>query len=347
MEEAKKLKLGIVGVTGYGGAELVRILLNHPSFQLSFGTSTREAGKKIHEIHPNLLGRSDLEISDHPVGDESIWDELDGVFLAMPHGQSMNLVPKLPSHLKVVDLAGDYRIKDYDVFTKHYGKDHPDFERQASFAYGLTEINRHEVTKSRLVANPGCFATAVQLALLPLVKSGLLEDFVVVDAKTGSSGSGAVPRSTTHHPFRSSAFYAYKLLAHQHLPEIEQSLKGAGFSGETLFQVHSAPMTRGIFASQYAKVKRDVSIEELTYIYENFYEGSPFIRLRKGSPNVSWVAHTNFVDIGFGISGRNVAVFSAIDNLVKGAAGQAVQNMNLMMGFNEELGLNQIGGHPT
>jgi N-acetyl-gamma-glutamyl-phosphate reductase len=203
------------------------------------------------------------------------------------------------------------------------------------------------------VSNPGCFATATLLGLAPLVAAGALAGRVVVDAKTGSSGSGAKPAANTHHPQRANSFYAYKPFTHQHVPEIEQTLgdvsEGGEWSNELVFMTHSLPVSRGIFASIYAEARGEgsaMTVEELTALYADFYRGSFFVRLVKGSPDINWVKLTNFCDIGFAVRGRQIAVFSAIDNLVKGAAGQAVQNMNLMFGLDERAGLLLTGGNP-
>jgi len=252
--------------------------------------------------------------------------------------------------VKVVDLSGDFRLRDAEEFREHYGREHTAAELQREFVYGLTELNRGEIAKARLVSNPGCFATATLLGLAPLAASGRLRGRVVVDAKTGSSGSGAKPAANTHHPQRMNSFYAYKPFTHQHVPEIEQALRGVsgGWASELVFMTHSLPVSRGIFASIYAELAEGDSMtdEELAAVYADFYRGSFFVRLVKGSPDINWVKMTNFCDIGFAARGRQVAVFAAIDNLVKGAAGQAVQNMNLMFGLEEKAGLLLVGGNP-
>lgn len=271
----------------------------------------------------------------------------------MPHGQALEVAPRLPSGLKVIDLSGDFRLRDAAEFKEHYGREHTAMALQREFVYGLTEINRERIRSARLLSNPGCFATATLLALAPLVSKGtLLKGRIVVDAKTGSSGSGAKPAANTHHPQRSNSFYAYKPFTHQHLPEIEQTLgdigAARGRSNELVFMTHSLPVARGIFASVYAEVGEgnQMTADELAALYRDFYGGSFFVRLVKGSPDINWVKTTNFCDIGFAARGRQVAVFSAIDNLVKGAAGQAVQNMNLMFGLEETTGLLLVGGNP-
>jgi N-acetyl-gamma-glutamyl-phosphate reductase common form len=304
----------------------------------------------VGEVHRNLYGLTDMRFEKAPEDFESL-SHLDCVFLALPHGQALEVAPRLPTGVKVVDLSGDFRLRDAAVFAEAYGREHTAAELQREFVYGLTELNREEIKKARLVSNPGCFATATLLGLAPLAASGALKGRVVVDAKTGSSGSGAKPAANTHHPQRANSFYAYKPFTHQHVPEIEQTLgdvSGGEWSSELVFMTHSLPVARGIFASIYAELEegREMSAEELGRLYGDFYEGSFFVRLVKGSPDINWVKLTNFCDIGFAARGRQVAVFSVIDNLVKGASGQAVQNMNLMFGLDEKEGLMLVGGNP-
>jgi N-acetyl-gamma-glutamyl-phosphate reductase len=218
---------------------------------------------------------------------------------------------------------------------------------QSTFVYGLTETNRKEIQSARLVSNPGCFATATILGLAPLVANGALTGRVVVDAKTGSSGSGAKAAANTHHPQRMNSFYAYKPFTHQHVPEIEQELRAVGdWTSELVFMTHSLPVARGIFASIYVETRNELGEEEVRQLFRDFYRDAFFVRLVKGSPDINWVKTTNFCDIGFAVRGRQLVVFSAIDNLVKGAAGQAVQNMNLMLGLEEKTGLLLLGTNP-
>jgi N-acetyl-gamma-glutamyl-phosphate reductase len=344
-----KIRVGIFGGSGYGGAELLRILLFHPYAEVALVTANEHAGKAVGEVHRNLYGLTDLRFEKAPEDFETL-SELDCVFLALPHGQALDIVPRLPSGAKVIDLSGDFRLRDAAAFSSAYGREHTATELQREFVYGLTELNREAIKSARLVSNPGCFATATLLGLAPLAASGALRGRVVVDAKTGSSGSGAKAAANTHHPQRSNSFYAYKPFTHQHVPEIEQTLGdvSSAWSNELVFMTHSLPVARGIFASIYAEVdeRRAMSAGELERLYHDFYEGSFFVRLVPGSPDINWVKMTNFCDIGFAARGRQVAVFAAIDNLVKGAAGQAVQNMNLMFGLDEKAGLLLVGGNP-
>ena len=257
------------------------------------------------------------------------------------------MAPKLPAQVKVIDLSGDFRLSDSDVFARHYGREHTAMNAQSQFVYGLTETNREVIKSATRIANPGCFATATLLGLAPLVANNLLSCRVIVDAKTGSSGSGAKPAANTHHPQRSNSFYAYKPFVHQHVPEIEQELKSIGeWTNELIFMTHSLPVARGIFASIYAQTKKEIGAAAVRAMFAEFYRDSFFVRLVDGSPDINWVKTTNFCDIGFAARGRQLVVFTAIDNLVKGAAGQAVQNMNLMFGLDEKTGLMLMGTNP-
>jgi N-acetyl-gamma-glutamyl-phosphate reductase len=341
-----KLKIAIFGGSGYGGSELLRILLRHPNAEVKLVTANEHAGKAVSAVHRNLYGLTDLQFNQAPDNLETLTD-FDCVFLALPHGQALELAPRLPSHLKVIDLSGDFRLSDADVFTEHYGRPHTAMEAQSQFVYGLTETNREVIRVARCVANPGCFATATLLGLAPLVANNLLAGRVIVDAKTGSSGSGAKAAANTHHPQRSNSFYAYKPFTHQHVPEIEQELRSVGdWSNELVFMTHSLPVARGIFASIYTETNREITAAEARSLFGDFYCDSFFVRLVDGSPDINWVKTTNFCDIGFAARGRQLVVFSAIDNLVKGAAGQAVQNLNLMFGLDEKTGLMLVGTNP-
>src|SRR4029079_4115746 len=342
-EKTDQIRVGIFGGSCYGGAELLRILLFHPNAELVFVTANEQAGKSIAEVHRNLNGLTNLNF----IKDAEDLSDIDCVFLALPHGQAMDIVPRLPATVKAIDLSGDFRLRDQSVFEKHYKQPHTAMDAQPEFVYGLTETNREAIRDARLIANPGCFGTATLLGLAPLVANHLLHGRVVVDAKTGSSGSGAKAAANTHHPQRMTSFYAYKPFTHQHVPEIEQELAHVGdWTSELVFMTHSLPVARGIFASIYAESKLELAEAELRNIFADFYSESFFVRLVNGSPDINWVKTTNFCDIGFAARGKQIVIFSAIDNLVKGAAGQAVQNMNLMFGWDETTGLKLIGTNP-
>jgi N-acetyl-gamma-glutamyl-phosphate reductase len=355
-----KIKIAIFGGSGYGGSELLRILLFHPQAEIVLVTANEHTGKSVGEVHKNLFAICNLRFAIAPE-DLSTLTDIDVAFFALPHGQALHLIPQLPKNVKAIDLSGDFRIDEADVFKQFYKLERA--EMQSEFVYGLTETNREKIKSAKYIANPGCFATATLLALAPLVKSGLLAGRIVVDAKTGSSGSGAKAAANTHHPQRMNSFYAYKPFIHQHVPEIEQHLREVGeFNNDLVFMTHSLPVSRGIFASCYMETKENISNEELRKIYQDFYHptkpelrtpnseiktDSFFIRLVEGSPDINWVKTTNFCDIAVHTNGKKqVVVFSAVDNLVKGAAGQAVQNMNLMFGLDEKTGLILVGTNP-
>ena len=342
----KKICVGILGGSGYGGSELLRILLFHPDAEVVVVTANEQAGKSVGEVHRNLYGVSDLTFSALSENLNEL-TELDCIFLALPHGQAMSIAPRLPARAKVIDLSGDFRLSDLEQFERHYGQPHTAMDTQSGFVYGLTETNRNAIPDAQRIANPGCFATATLLGLAPLVAGGFINGRIVVDAKTGSSGSGAKAAANTHHPQRMNSFYAYKPFTHQHVPEIEQELARVGdWSNELVFMTHSLPVSRGIFASIYVESKDELSEAQLRDIFAEYYDGSFFVRLVKGSPDINAVKTTNFCDLGFAVRGRQAVVFSAIDNLVKGAAGQAVQNMNLMFGLDEKTGLMLVGTNP-
>jgi len=340
------IRVGIFGGSGYGGSELLRILLSHPNAEVTLATANEHAGKPVGDVHRNLYGLTDLRFQ-KAQDDAQAVEDLDCLFLALPHGQAMDIVPGLPANLKVIDLSGDFRLRDKDEFAQHYGQEHTAIETQAEFVYGLTETNRERIRGARLISNPGCFATATLLGLAPLVARQVIDGRVIVDAKTGSSGSGAKAAANTHHPQRMNSFYAYKPFTHQHVPEIEQELRSVGeWNSDFVFMTHSLPVARGVFASIYVETRSELTEDGLRAIFSEFYRDSSFVRIVEGSPDINWVKTTNFCDIGFAVRGRQVVIFSALDNLVKGAAGQAVQNMNLMFGLDETAGLKLIGTNP-
>ena len=342
------IKAGILGGSGYGGSELLRILLFHPQVELALVTANEHAGKRIDAVHPNLAHLTDLRFE--PVQDLRELQALDCVFFALPHGQSMEIVPSLPRSVKAIDLSGDFRLTDAAKFKRFYGREQTAMDTQREFVYGLTEVNRNKIKEAARIANPGCFATALELGLFPLVASGLVKGKVIADMKTGSSGSGAKAAANTHHPKRANSFYAYKTFEHQHQPEVEQLLTSVNsrwpFQCNLVFQVHSIPVVRGIFASIYVTPGRSTTRAEIDNLFREFYGDEFFIRLVDGSPDINWVKNTNFVDIGWAASDDTVIIFVALDNLVKGAAGQAVQNMNLMFGIEERTGLVLPGSNP-
>jgi N-acetyl-gamma-glutamyl-phosphate reductase common form len=348
--KSEKLKVGIVGASGYGGSELLRLLLGHPHAEISLATANEHAGKKAADVHRNLLSLSDIVFTSTPE-DLSSSGDLDVVFFALPHGQAMRLIPSLPSNVRAIDLSGDFRLNDHETFERYYGFRQSEPELQNDAVYGLTETNREAIKVARVIANPGCFATATILGLAPLVAANLIGGAINVDAKTGSSGSGIKPATNTHHPQRVNSFYAYKPFRHQHVPEIRQHLESLGdFSKGFVFMTHSLPVSRGIFVTSFVPLAKSMESDELKDLFVSFYGKASgrnfFVRLVDDSPDINWVKMTNFCDLAVHSDGETAVVFSAIDNLVKGAAGQAIQNMNVMFGFEETTGLRIIGSNP-
>jgi N-acetyl-gamma-glutamyl-phosphate reductase len=352
------VRVAVLGASGYIGGEALRLLLGHPNVEVVAVTSASNAGKPVTSVHPHLTKLTDLAFRADLPPEEA--GEYDAIFMALPHGQAIERVPRMleaggkggprGDGPVLLDMSGDFRIKDAAVFAQYYGLDHSAPEQALRAAYGLTEWNREAIREARLVACPGCFPTGALLALTPLAKAGLLDGPVVVDSKTGSSGSGKEPGEGTHHPTRANDFRAYGLFKHRHLPEIAQELgKWLGDSRQqpnVVFTPHSAPMVRGIFTTAYAFPSKPVSADELKAIYEEAYANEHFVRL-VDTPRVVVVQHTNFCDLNATTDGQGrVIVTSAIDNLVKGGAGQAVQNLNVAFGWPEHTGLNFPGTMP-
>jgi len=349
----KNIHAVILGAAGYGGGELLRLLAGHPAVVSVQALSKSHAGKPLWSAHPNLRGfvpGAFLAEADWPALAE---DGAVVVFSAQPHGMLARELEALEAawagaglaeRVTLIDLSGDFRLKDPAAFAAAYGQAHPAPARLGDFVYGLSEWNASALRGARRIANPGCFATAVQLALLPL--AGLDLGFVAVSGVTGSSGSGALPRETTHHPTRAGDFRAYKPLAHQHQAEIAASLAGRGATFDLGFVPHSAPLVRGIFVTAQFQLPEGVTVTDLTGRFERAYAAAPFVRLGEGSPCLNAVNGSNACDLGFAVEGRQAVVFAALDNLLKGMAGQAVQNMNLALGLDETVGLWLPGGFP-
>ncbi len=338
------VKVGIAGGSGYGGVELLHILLRHPEADIRWISAQQHVGKRVPDLYPNLRGFSDLVFS--PM--ESLRaGELDVLFLALPHGQAQKIAPGLPSDLLVIDLSGDFRIADPAVFERFYGFAMAGVDLQKDFVYGLPEINRERIRNARRISNPGCFATATILALYPLFREGIIRGPVFVDAKTGSSGAGNSPAAGTHHPRRANSLFPYKPFAHQHLPEILQALgQGGGAMNHLVFQTYSAPFVRGIFSSHYMELMEPLTTDQVRCVFDKYYGNERFIRWVGDKPDVNYIRHSNYVDIGAVIDQTYLIVWSALDNLQKGAAGQAVQNMNVALGFEETTALALPPVHP-
>lgn len=309
----------LIGGSGFIGGEVLRLLLGHPDVQLVSVSAHSHARERVDVVQPNLRGLTELEFVTH----EEI-EPADVTFLSLPHGQSDSHVPETG---RVVDLSGDHRLFDPELRSKHYG----DFE---SFVTGIPEIARESIRDARHVAAAGCFATAAILGVHPLAKEGYVDGRVIVDGKTGSSGSGIKPKAATLHGFRQGSFLGYGMFSHRHQPEMEQST-----GVEILFQPHSTPLVRGVFTTSYIPLEREIDSDSLLELYRSHYQDCPFVRLQKGSPNVLWTRGSNFIDIGVQADARMAIVFSAVDNLIKGGAGQGIQCMNLMFGLEETRGL--------
>jgi N-acetyl-gamma-glutamyl-phosphate reductase common form len=316
----------VIGGSGYVGGEVLRLLLSHPEVELRSVTAHESAGRRVDEVQPNLRGFTDLRFAAHEGAAPA-----DVTFLALPNGTTGPFVPKSG---KVVDLSGDFRLAERAAWEAGYGMTHPAWHLQREFVTGIPEIHRDRIRSARCVSVAGCFATCAILAIHPLSSRGLVAGRVIVDGKTGSSGSGARPSANTLHAFRRSSFFGYGMFQHRHQPEIEQAT-----GVPVLFQPHSTPLVRGVFNTVYVPLKAPMETQALLALYEETYEGSPFVRLQQGSPNVSHTRGSNFADLGVQARGETAIVFGAIDNLVKGAAGQAVQCMNVMLGLDERAGL--------
>ncbi len=342
----KKLRVGIEGGAGFTGGELLRLLQGHPNAEVTQVTSSTYPGRPVFMAHPNLRARTDLRFVQ-----KLDYSKLDCLFIAGGHGDSMRDVPAIVAHagkkLRIVDLSGDFRLRDPKLYPKWYTRTHKAPELLKDFAYGLVELNRKAIAKSHLIANPGCFATATALALGPLAKAGVA-GVASVTAITGSSGSGANPSHITHHPIRHSNMKAYKPFVHQHVPEIEQVLENlAGKRALTLSLIPlSGPFVRGIYAVCQVDAPKGWTEEKVQGLYKAAYGDSRFVRLVEEPPSLAAVVGSNHCDIFVTVQDGRIGVISAIDNLVKGASGQAIQNLNVMMGWDEGLGLELAGHYP-
>ncbi|NGQ95669.1 N-acetyl-gamma-glutamyl-phosphate reductase [Brevibacillus sp. SYP-B805] len=338
------IRVGIVGATGYSGVELIRLLAHHPDATVAHLYTSSAAGESLAHMFPHL-GDEELPVLE-PIDPVRIARENDVVFLATPSGVSSTLTPSLlENDVRVIDLSGDFRLKSPESYRTWYKKEPASGELLAKAVYGLPEWNREQVAAASFIANPGCYPTATLLGMLPLAKSGWAEpDSWIVDAKSGVSGAGRGVSLGVHFGEVNESVSAYKVAQHQHTPEIEQELcRQTGTETIIQFTPHLIPMTRGILATAYARLNRTVSVEDLQQLYQETYADKPFVRIRPfGShPRTKEVYGTNFCDIALHLDQRTgrVIILSVIDNMVKGAAGQAIQNMNLMLGLDETSGL--------
>jgi len=348
-------RIGIVGGTGYVGSEILRLLLLHPQAEVTMVTSRQTAGEYVFNVHPNLRGMTQLKFV--PLSIAEIQNNCDLVFTATPHGGSMNLVPRLlETGIKVIDMSADFRLKEPGAYDKWYGWAHTSPELLKEAAYGLPELHREEIKKARLVACPGCMATATILALAPFVRTGLVENnHIIADLKVGSSGAGSKPTIASHHPERFGGVRPYKVAGHRHIAEIEQELNNLSSEPVTIsFTPHAVNMIRGILATIHVFPKVPLATKDIWKTLRLQYENEPFIRFvkyLKGTyqlPDPKITLGTNFCDIGFEIDSHanRLLLFSAIDNMVKGASGQGVQCLNIMMGIEETIGIKSTGFHP-
>lgn len=341
-----KTKVAIAGATGYVGQELIRLLLQHPEVEIVAVASNSNEGEQFEHIFPGFSGL--LSKTFTAVDLEALAEQSDVLFLALPHGVAGGTVSEtVLANTKVIDLSGDFRIKNEAVKAEWYGSAAGANKNAA--VYGICELNRDAIKSSTFVANPGCYATATILALAPLVKAGLIApNSIIIDGKSGVSGAGRAASLKTHFNECNESMKAYQMPTHRHTPEIEEIL--SGFTSEevvTTFAAHLVPMQRGILITAYGALTKPVSDEEVLAAYNEVYKGEPFIRMAppgKPLPETRWVKGSNYCDIGFAVDRRSnrIVVVSAIDNLIKGAAGQAVQNMNIILGIDETTGLNQI-----
>jgi N-acetyl-gamma-glutamyl-phosphate reductase len=333
------IRVAIIGASGYTGAESIRILLRHSEAQLTYLTALPEECGAVEDVFPQFKGRCPMQIE--PLDLDKLSELADVALCCLPHKVSMGFVPKLlDAGLKVIDFSADYRLKDVAVYEKYYVK-HTDTENLKHAAFGLPELFRDKIKGARLVANPGCYPTGAALAIAPLLKQGLIEtETIIVNAVTGVSGAGNKPTSKFHFPNMNENLFPYGIGTHRHMPEIEQIAGDiAGKKVTVLFQPHAGPFDRGILSTIYCQPKENINNEQLEKLYHDFYSGEPFVQICKSAPGVKDVAGTNYCHIfPTCVKGRIVS-FSAIDNLVKGASGQAIQNMNIIFDLEETTGL--------
>ena len=345
------IKVGIIGSTGYAGGELVRILMNHKEAEIKWFGSRSYVDKKYADVYQNFFKIVDDKCMDDNM--EALANEVDVIFTATPQGLCASLVNEdILNKVKIVDLSADFRIKDVATYEKWYGIEHksPQFIDEA--VYGLCEINREAVKNARLIANPGCYPTCSTLSIYPLAKEGLIDmSTVIIDAKSGTSGAGRGAKVDNLYCEVNENIKAYGVANHRHTPEIEEQLSYA--SGEEVllnFTPHLVPMNRGILITAYASLKKDVTYEEVKAVYDKYYANEKFVRVLEKDvcPQTKWVEGSNYVDVNFKIDRRTkrIIMMGAMDNLVKGAAGQAVQNMNLMFGLKESEGLELVPMFP-
>lgn len=343
----RKHRIGIVGATGYTGSELVRLLAAHPEAEISAITSESRKGDKFSDVHPQFQDLFELELTSM----EDLPEDLDVVFLALPHGVSMDFVSRYhPAKYKIIDLSGDFRLSSKAVYEEWYKKEHHYEKGFNEAVFGLPELFREQIREAGLVANPGCFPTSATLALAPLLKNRLIaEDRILIDSKTGITGAGIKAKPNTHFPVVNDNFIAYGLKSHRHTIEIQETLsKYSETECTVLFTPHLLPVDRGILSTCYTKPAGPVTEAEIRELFAGFYRNERFVRVTDDIPHLKRVRGTNYCDVYVTYDERTNTIISigVIDNLVKGAAGQAIQNMNLMLGLDEHTGLANIPLQP-
>lgn len=332
------LTVAIIGASGYTGAEAIEILLRHPQTKLTYLTALPEECGNIADIFPRFKGRCSLDVE--PLDLNKLISKAKVALCCLPHKVSMEFVPKLlKAGLKVIDFSADYRIKDIKVYEKYY-QPHSDPENLKHAVYGLCELYRDKIKNAKLIANPGCFPTGFLLGVAPLLKNKLIEPSVIVNAVTGISGAGKNPSKNFHFPNMNENFFSYGIGNHRHQPEMEQiASEIAGTNVDVLFQPHAGPFDVGILSTIYCQPKEKMTAEKLTELYKSFYKNERFVQVLNTAPMLKDIAKTNYCHIFPAICKDKIVVFTAIDNLIKGASGQAIQNMNIMYGFDEISGL--------
>jgi len=334
------VQVAILGASGYSALELIKLLLRHPEVEITALTTRQTDACHVDEVHPALAGRLELKLENlSPV---QVAERADCVFCCLPHGASAAAVKELlAAGKRVVDLSADYRLNDPAEYAKWYGTEHPDAARLAETVYGLPELYRERIKGAKLVANPGCYPTGACLALAPLLRKGVLEtEGIIIDSKSGVSGGGREPKPQFHFPECNESVTAYGVGTHRHMPEIDQVLSdAAGTEVQTVFTPHLIPMDRGILSTCYAMPAIEVSAEDVLSLLHEFYSEEPFVRVSEVLPATKQVTDTNYCDLTARYVRGRVIVVSAIDNLIKGASGAAVQNFNLMYGFPETTAL--------
>ncbi|XP_057800820.1 probable N-acetyl-gamma-glutamyl-phosphate reductase, chloroplastic [Salvia miltiorrhiza] len=338
----EKFRIGVLGASGYTGSEIIKLLANHPNYQIKLMTADRKAGQSIGSVFPHLVKQ---DLPNMVAVKDADFSNVDAVFCCLPHGTTQEIIKSLPSSLKIVDLSADFRLRNVNEYEEWYGQPHRAQELQKEAVYGLTEISRPEIQNARLVANPGCYPTSIQLPLIPLIKANLIQvKNIIIDSKSGVSGAGRGAKEANLYTEIAEGIHSYGVTRHRHVPEIEQGLSEAAKSKVTVsFTPHLMPMSRGMQSTIYVEMTSGTSIEDLRQHLQHFYEKEEFVILLEDGqiPHTRHVRGSNYCLMNVfadRIPGRAI-IISVIDNLVKGASGQALQNLNLMMGIAEDMGL--------